>query len=331
MQPLKKLISGSLLSTPETMKLFQELSSLNLAQQGAIFALLAARGETIEELLGALNFLLSQAHPFRSEDNIVEIVGTGGDALKTFNISTAANLIVAACGVKVVKHGGRAVSSLSGSTDVIEALQIPVYEKMEQIYQSLEKNSFVYLWAPLFNPLLQSFAALRKLLGVPTLLNILGPLTNPMRPQRQVIGVFREDLVEKIAEVLRQQGTHHALVVRSFEGLDELSLSAPTKIAQIKNGIISTFTLTPEEVGLTRAPIEAVQGGAPGQNAKIIENIFANKETKAKRDIVLLNAAAGLIVAGKVATFPEGIAVAKEAIVSNKALRLLEQIKKEKS
>lgn len=326
MKALKNLIQGQSFSESEALKLFESLAFLHQAEQAAIIALLSARGETVEELFGALEYTLAQSQLITPLYDVVDIVGTGGDGLKTFNISTAASLVVAAAGVKVAKHGGRAVSSASGSTDVIEALRLPLLHNAETVLNSLAVHSFAYLFAPHFNPLLKTFATLRKILQIPTMLNVLGPLSNPIRPKRQVIGVFRDDLLPKIAQILLRQGTHHAMIVKSVDGLDELSLSDKTLIFEVKAGQMRSFELHPHDVGLKCAPLETILGGSPLDNAQIIERIFNNKEQGPKLEIVLLNAAAGLVVAGKVSTFEEGVALARSTIASLKAKALLQKL-----
>lgn len=306
--------------------LFNEFEHATDVQKGALLAIMSTRQESVEELASASKYLLKRSIKMHSNQNCIDIVGTGGDGLKTFNISTAASFVIASCGVKVAKHGGRSVSSISGSADVLEELGIPFYEIEESINQSLNKNNYVYLWAPLFNPFLKALAPLRQELGIPTLLNIVGPLINPMRPRRQVVGVYRADLVLKVAKVLQMLGSTNAMVVHSLEGLDELSVSSPTKIAHLENGNIFEYEITPEQVCLKNYPLKEIQGGDPKENAALIKDIFSNKRKGACLDVVLLNAAAGLIVAGCVSNFEEGIEMAKIAITSGATLNLLNQI-----
>lgn len=324
---LKKTISGDHFTSDQMYKLCKLFITAPQAQQAAILSLLSSRKETADELTGALKFFLEQSTKFNyPNDNLIDMVGTGGDGLKTFNISTAASLVVASCEVTVTKHGGRSTTSLSGSADVLESLGIPLYDNVNQINLSLKQNNYAILWCPLFNPIFKSLGTLRKELGIPTMLNILGPIANPMRPTRQVIGVYRKDLVYKVAQVLKHSGSTHSIVVHSHDGLDELSISAPTHIAELKNGTISEYEITPEDLGLKRSNLSEVIGGSPSDNAKIIIDIFSSRQTGAPLDIVLLNAAAGLVVADRVPNLHEGITLAKQAIQSGKTLQLLHNL-----
>lgn len=327
---LKKLIAGVHFTSKEMYQLCNLFSTAPHTQQAAILALFASRRETADELTGALHYFLDHAKKFNSQKDIVDIVGTGGDGLKTFNISTAASLVVASCGISVAKHGGRSTTSTSGSADVLDALHIPLHDNVDQIDRSLDQHNFAILWGPLFNPLLKSLGPLRKELGFPSILNILGPLANPMRPKKQVVGVYRKDLVPKLAQVLQRSGSTHSMIVHSHDGLDEISISAPTYIAELKNGVISEYELTPEAVGLKRASLNKIIGGNPSENAKIIMDIFSSNQIGAPLDIVLLNAAAGLVVSEYVSNMKEGVSLAKEAIQSGKTLQLIHNITQSK-
>lgn len=323
---LKDLVANAQFTREQMYDFCKLFANAPATQQSAILALFSSRGETIEELIGALRYLLEQAKEFNYPNEIIDIVGTGGDGAKTFNISTAASIVIASCGIKVAKHGGRSVTSASGSVDVLEELRIPIYIETDQICSSLDRNNFAILLAPVFNPFFKSFGTLRKELGIPTLLNILGPIANPMRPERQVIGVYRKDLVNKIAQVLQQTGSKHAMVVYSLDGLDELSISAPTYIAELKEGTIYEYQITPEVVGLKRASVKEIEGGSPKENAKIIIEILSGEQTGAPLDVVIMNAAAGLVVGGCVDNLIEGINVAREVIISGQALKLFKEI-----
>lgn len=323
---LKQLVSGVPFTSEQMYELFALLTVAPKSQQVAILSVLASRGETVDELTGALRYFLEQAVPFNYPKEVIEIVGTGGDALKTFNISTAASLVIASCGIKVAKHGGRASTSASGGMDLLEALHIPLYDNVDQIYHSLNEHNYAALWGPLFNPILKSLAPLRKELGIPTMLNILGPIANPMRPKRQVVGVYRKDLVLKLAQVLQRSGSIHAIVVHSHDGLDELSISAPTYVAELKNDSISQYEVSPEVVGLKRGFLHEIIGGSPKENAKIIMDIFSGKQMGAPLDIVLFNAAAGLLVSDRVASLSDGVLLAREAVQSGKTLQLIHNI-----
>lgn len=327
---LNQLIAGVHFSSEQMYEFCELLVTAPQTQQAAILALFSARGETAEELTGALKYLLEQATKFNYPDEVIEIVGTGGDKLKTFNISTAASLVIASCGVKVARHGGRSATSAAGSMDVLEALGIPLYDNVNDIYRSLDQHNYAVLSAPLFNPIFKLIGPLRRELGIPTMFNVLGPIANPMRPKKQVIGVYRKDLMHKLAEVLQKSGSIHSMILHSHEGLDELSVSAPTYITELKNGTISEYEITPKAVGLKKSSIKEIVGGNAKENAKIILEIFSGQKKGAPLDIVLLNAAAGLVVAEHVSDLSEGVVVAREAIQSGKTLQLLHNITERK-
>jgi len=327
---LKQLVAGVQFTPEQMYELCSTLAMAPQSQQAATLALLSARRETVDELTGALKYFLDQSTKFDYTQDVIEVVGTGGDGLKTFNISTAASLVVASCGLKVAKHGGRAATSISGSMDALEALHIPLYDNVKQIKESLDQYNYVAIWAPLFNPFMKSLAPLRRELGIPTMLNILGPIANPLRPKRQVIGVNRRDLMYKIAQVLQRSGSTHSIIVHGQDGLDELSISAPTYVAELKNNTISEYEVKPEDFGLKRAPLNEIVGGTPTENAKIIKDIFASRQTGAPLDIVLLNAAAGLVVGERASNFQEGVAIAREAIQSGRTLELLNNLNSSK-
>lgn len=313
---LETLMAGKNLTHHESYALFLQMATYPLLQQAEILRALAKKKETAEELLGAMQAMLEHSVSIDYPHDVVDIVGTGGDGLKTFNISTAASLVVASCGVTVAKHGGRRVTSLSGSTDVLAALGVPMPQTSDASIALLKTQGYAYLWAPLFNPLLSAFGEVRKQLGIPTILNTLGPLINPIRPKRQVLGVYNQHLLPIIAQVLKASGLHHALVVHSEDGLDEFSMSAPTHVAELRHGLITEYKITPEEVGLKSAPLQNIVGGNSTENANIIRDLFSGKINDAKLDIVLLNSAAGLLVANQVATLKEGVELARSAIAS---------------
>lgn len=320
---LDKLIAGNHLTRHESYTLFLHMATYPLFKQAEILNLFAKKEETAEELIGAMEALLEHSVSINYSHAVVDIVGTGGDGLKTFNISTAASLVVASCGVTVAKHGGRSVTSLSGSTDVLTALGVPMPQTSEASITLLKTQGYAYLSAPLFNPLLSAFGEVRKQLGRPTILNTLGPLINPIRPKHQVLGVYNRRLLPIIAEVLKASGLDHALVVHSEDGLDELSISAPTHVAELQHGLITEYQITPEEVGLKSASLQDIVGGSSTENANIIRELFSGKIHDAKLDIVLLNSAAGLLVANQVATLKEGVERARSAITSGRTAAFL--------
>ncbi len=328
---MRQLLAQQSFSEEQCYDLFSALSTASELQQGVILALLTAKGETLSEIIGARAFLLEQSTlepallSALSEDR-VDLVGTGGDGIGTFNISTAASMVVASCGVPVVKHGGGRVTSRSGSADVMTGLGVPLYLTASKLIDSFQRHYYAYICAPYFNKALNAFGRVRSQLGFPTIFNIIGPLINPLRPKRQVIGVYRKALVPVIAEVLRQTGSIHALVVHAEEGLDELSVSGPNYVAEVDAQGIREYMISPSTLGFPTSTLDEVMGGTPDENANMIQSIFSGNLVGAKRDIVLLNAAAGLLVADKVRTLVEGIEMAREAIVSGQTQALLHRL-----
>lgn len=328
---IRQLLEKKSLSASQSYDLLSQLEQSNPVHQATILSLLAAKNESIEEILGARAFLIQQSsfNPNLSKQcppDTIDIVGTGGDGIGTFNISTAASLVIASCGVPVAKHGGRSATSLAGSTDVMAALNIPIYPTSVQVMQSLHDNRYTYIAGPYFNPTLKAFATIRKQLGFPTLFNILGPLLNPLKLKRQVIGVYRKELVPIVASVLQKTGSIHALVVHAAEGLDEFSVSGPNYVAEVTPTEIREYTVLPEKLGFQPSTLPDVIGGTPDVNASLIKAIFLNQLHDAKLDIVLLNAAAGLLVADKVTTLLDGVNLARAAIASGQTMALLRRL-----
>lgn len=328
---MRQLLARESLSVEQSYALFAELATANELQQGVILALLAAKGESGYEIMGAQQFLSEQSALDSSilqscPVGLVDMVGTGGDGLGTFNISTAASMLVASCGVPVAKHGGGRVTSRSGSADVMTGLSVPLYLTVSKVLHSLQANHYAYICAPYFNKTLNAFGRIRSQLGFPTIFNVVGPLINPLKPKRQVIGVYRKDLVPVVAAILQETGSIHALVIHAAEGLDELSVSGPTFVAEVDARGIREYTVSPQSFGFAPSTLQDVLGGTPEENAKLIQAIFSGQLQGAKRDIVLLNAAAGLLVADKVTTLAEGIEMAREAIVSGRTLALLHRL-----
>ncbi|RDH41027.1 MAG: anthranilate phosphoribosyltransferase [Candidatus Aquirickettsiella gammari] len=328
---IRQLLSGQSLIPAQVPAVLGAFLTANPLQQALILALLAAKGESFDEICAVRDYLLKQSTfnqallsnaPIQS----VDLVGTGGSGFARFNISTAASLVVASCGVDVAKHGGRSVSSCSGSADVMAALKIPIYQNSADIIQSLYSHHYTFVCASYFNPVLKALGSLRKTLGFPTVFNIVGPLLNPLRVKRQVIGVYRKDLLTRVAEVLKASGSVRALVVHSAEGLDELGLSGPNEVAELYRGEIKEYRICPKKLGFKSASVAAISGEDPALNARIIQGIFSGKIADAKRDIVVLNAAAGLLVADKVSTLLDGVEIAQEAISSGKTQVLVEKL-----
>jgi anthranilate phosphoribosyltransferase len=293
---------------------------------------LAMKGERPDEIVGLARTMRARAtklsRPFAP---VFDTCGTGGDGANTFNVSTVAALVLAACGVRVAKHGNRSASSRCGSADLLEALGVNVAATPAIVERCLDEAGIAFLFAQVFHPSMRHAAPTRKELGVRTAFNLLGPLTNPAGAARQLVGVPRPELTELVARSLAQLGTERAWVVHGADGLDELSSTGYTKVSECRNGAVNTFYLHPADVGLPKSAPEALKGGDPRENAEIARAVLAGRQG-AQRDIVLLNAGASLLIVGKVATVPEGIAMAADAIDSGRAgegLRLLAALSQE--
>jgi anthranilate phosphoribosyltransferase len=290
---------------------------------------LAGRGEAAEELAGFAIALRSAANSLplshMEQGSLVDTCGTGGDASGSFNISTGAALVAAAAGARVAKHGNRAITSRCGSADVLEALGIPIHLSPEQAAESLRTHNFCFLLAPSHHPQLKALMPVRKALGVRTILHVLGPLLNPAGARRQVMGVYQSRLVPLVAKAMHFLQIQHAMVVHGDGNLDEIALSGPTEIAEVRDGQITQYTISPEDFGIRRAPISALEGGDAAANAVILKAILGGQVGPC-RDVVLLNAAAVLVTAGLASDIKHGIALAGSAIDSGRATRLVESL-----
>jgi anthranilate synthase/phosphoribosyltransferase len=294
------------------------------AQIGALLAGLAVRGETEDEVVGFARTMRARAVPLVSS-GAVDTCGTGGDGAGTFNISTVASFVVAACGVPVAKHGNRSASGTCGSADVLEALGVRIDAPLPVVQRALDETGWTFLFAPKFHASTRHAVGPRKELGVRTAFNVLGPLTNPARPQAQVVGVPRADLTGFVARCLQRLGTRRAWVVHG-SGLDELSLAAPTSVVEVDGETLRGFTVSPEDAGLAPAPLEAVRGGDPRSNAALTKTILSGEKGPC-RDIVVLNAAAALVVAGRAPSLREGAELAAAALDEGRAARVLERVR----
>jgi len=341
MQHLKQIIEGRQILTREAARalmqqiLAGELTEIHLA---AALSALATRGEAPSEIAGFVDVMRAAAVPVPLElaerSILTDTCGTGADLSGTFNISTAAALVAAAAGATVAKHGNRAVTSQCGSADVLEALGIPVGLSPAEGAAALRKHRFAFFHAPSLHPAMKIVMPVRRALGIRTIFHLVGPLSNPAGASAQVMGVYAAHLVPIVAEAMALLDTRHAFVVHgtaenpdgSHTGLDEISISGPSEIAEIRNGAIVLGTLTPEDVGLERAPMEALRGGNAETNAAILEAIFSG-ERSPRRDIVLLNAAAVLVASDLVPNLKEGVAAAARAIDSGAVTSLLESLR----
>lgn len=305
-----------------------EASEIELA---ALLGALAGRGETAAEIAGfalAMREAATTLPLTESEQaELVDTCGTGGDSSGSFNISTAAALVAAAAGAKVAKHGNRAITSKSGSADVLEAMGIPVGLAPEAAAEAIRRHGFCFLLAPSHHPAMKAVMPVRRAMGVRTVLHVLGPLLNPAGARRQVMGVYSARLVPLVAEAMTMLGNEHALVVHGDGGLDEIALSGASEVAEVRGGQrkqyqVKQYVVAPEEFGLERAPLAALEGGNAQENAAILTSVFAGKRGP-RRDIVVLNAAAVLMTAGRVKDVHEGVAVAAEAIDSGAVTQLV--------
>lgn len=335
---LRKLLERrATLTRPEALDLMQLIldGRASEIQIAAILGALAARGETAEELAGFVDAMRSAATPLPLDEGerslLIDTCGTGGDGADTFNISTAAALVAAAAGAKVAKHGNRAVTSTSGSADVLESLGVPVDLTPEAGAAAIRTHGFAYLHAPTMHPAMKAVMPVRRALGVRTVFNLLGPLTNPAGARAQVMGVFAEDRVALVADAMLMLGTRHAFVVHGFvdprrsAGMDELSISGPSLLAEVRDGHIHFQTVTPEELGLEPAPIAMLRGGDASTNAAILRAVFAGKPGPC-RDVVVLNAAAVLVTANRAPDLRSGVELAQQTIDSGAVVSLLERI-----
>ena len=293
------------------------------AQLGAFLIALRLKGETVEEITGMARVMRRQALPVPLDEALLDTCGTGGDASGSFNVSTAAAFVAAACGARVAKHGNRAMTSRCGSADLLEALGARIDLAPEQVRACIDEVGVGFMFAPAFHPAMKYAAATRKEIGVRTVFNILGPLTNPAGASAQLLGVADPSLGEKLARVLARLGSRHALVVHGQDGLDELSLAGPSEVFELRDGDIRRYTVSPEDAGLAGAPTDAVRGGGPGENAAALRAVFAGRAGPL-RDIVVLNAAAALIAADLASDLRRGAQAAAEAIDSGAAARKLD-------
>lgn len=326
---LLKLCAREDLTRTEAHEAFMHLMSgqATEAQIGGLLVGLAAKGTTVEELVGAATVMRQKvvAIDCASQDVILDTCGTGGDVRGTFNISTAAALIAAAAGVRVVKHGNRSASSKAGSADVLERLGLNLDATPAQLRACLQQANICFAFARYHHPAMKFVAAARQSLGIPTIFNLLGPLTNPAGARHQLLGVFRPELTDRLATVLREMGSQHAWVVHADDGLDELSTLGPTRISELRNGQVHTWVLQPQSLGLEYARLSDLQVQDVDQAAQVLQSVLEGKKGPA-RDIALLNAAAALVVAGSASDLAQGLARAAQAVDSGQAGRTLREL-----
>lgn len=297
----------------------------NDAQRAAFLMALRVRGETVPEITGAARFLRERMLGVEVPAGAVDIVGTGGDSHGTYNVSTCAAIAAAGAGLTVAKHGNRSVSSKSGASDVLQALGVKVDLSPAEVSGVLKQAGIAFMWAPMHHPAMKVWAPARAALKVRTLFNLLGPIANPGRVTRQVVGVFDRRWVEPLADALNTLGAEHVWVVHGCDGMDELTTTGPTTVAELREGAVAVFELTPEQAGLPRAELNDLKGGDAGVNAQAIRDVIDGARG-AFRDIVLLNAGAALVVGERAASIADGVERAAEAIDSGKAKAALEKL-----
>lgn len=324
---LATLAEGNDLSHDEATRAFQIIMNAGAtpAQMGAFLLGLRVKGETVDEITAGAEVLRLKAPKVRAPVGAIDTCGTGGDAKGTLNISTAVAFVVAGCGAPVVKHGNRGVSSRSGSADVLAELGVNLTAGIPALERALAEAGICFLMAPQFHSAMRHVAPVRQELATRTIFNLLGPLANPAAPKRQLLGVYSADWLEPLAQVLQRLGVEQAWVVHGDDGMDEISISGSSQVVELKDGQLRRFSVTPEEAGLETAPLHAIQGGDARENAIALQDVLCGAQG-AYRNIVLLNAAAALIVAGKATTLTEGVALAADAIEQSRAMIALRKL-----
>ncbi len=321
------LVGGRSLSMDQAASAMAEImeGQVTPAQFGAFVTALRMKGETSEEIAGMARVMRDRAIPVHAEGLLVDTCGTGGDNASTFNISTTAAFAAAGAGLRVAKHGNRAASSQCGSADVLEALGVKIDLTAPQVERCLAEAGIGFMFAPSFHPAMKCAGAPRREIGVRTVFNILGPLTNPAHAQAQVLGVAESSLAEKMAAVLRLLGCRHALVVHGEDGLDEITISGQTHVRELDGEDIRRYTISPEDFGFSRAELDGIRGSSAADNASLVRALLAGAKGP-RRDVVLMNAAAAIVAGGRARSLPEGAKLAAEAIDSGRALEKLDRL-----
>lgn len=322
------LVGGIDLSESEMIECMTEIMEGNAtdAQIGAFLTALRFKGESVAEITGAARVMRQKAARINAPEGTIDTCGTGGDMSGTFNISTTTALVVAACGVPVAKHGNRSVSSKAGSADVLEALGLKIDLAPAQVETCLAETGFGFLFAPLFHPAMKFAIGPRREMGIRTIFNILGPITNPAGAGYQILGVFSSRLTETLCSVLGELGAHDAMVVHGEDGLDEITITDGTKVSRLADGKVENSVLSPVDFGLERAPLDTIVGGDRDVNAAMTLDVLKGTSGP-RRDVVLMNSAAALLVAAKVTTLRDGVALAAETIDSGAAMKHFELIR----
>jgi anthranilate phosphoribosyltransferase len=322
-----KVATGATLSREESASTFDAVMSgeATPSQMGGLLMALRVRGETVDEITGAVSAMRAKMLRVTAPPDAIDIVGTGGDGSGSVNVSTCASFIVAGAGVPVAKHGNRALSSRSGAADVLAALGVKIDLKPEDVSRCVKEAGIGFMFAPAHHPAMKNVGPTRVELATRTIFNLLGPLSNPAGVIRQMVGVFSRQWVEPLAQVLKNLGSDSVWVVHGSDGLDEITLTGPTFVAALENGAVRTFEVTPEEAGLGRVGGEALKGGDADANAVALRSVLDGKAS-AYRDVALLNAAAALIVAGKAKSLSDGVAIGKQSLDSGAAAARLKHL-----
>ncbi len=324
------LVDGRSLSMEQASEVMEEITTgkVTPAQFGAFVTALRIKGETADEIAGLASVMRAKSIRVATSGPVIDIVGTGGDNSRSFNISTAAAFVAAGAGIKVAKHNNRAMTSQCGSADVLEALGMKIELDASQVKDCIEKVGIGFMFAPLFHPSMKFAAAPRRELGIRTVFNILGPLTNPALVEAQVLGVASANLGEKMAQVLQRLGTKRAMVVHGLNGMDEITVAGKSRVWELSDSGITQYDVSPEDFGLAEAGVETLVGGTPEENASILRSVLAGEKSP-RRDAVVMNAAAGIALINSAKGVPalkEGAEIAKETIDSGKALDKLEKL-----
>ena len=322
-----KVATGATLTHDEASGAFEQMfaGEATPSQMGALLMGLRVRGETVDEIAGAVSAMRSKMLRVAAPANAIDVVGTGGDASGSFNISTCAALIVAGAGVPVAKHGNRALSSRSGAADVLSALGVNINLSPEAVGRCIAEAGIGFMFAPAHHPAMKNVGPTRVELGTRTIFNLLGPLSNPAGVKRQMVGVFSKQWTTPLAQVLKNLGTERAWIVHGSDGLDEITTSGPTSVASLEDGKIKTFEISPDEFGLRKVRPEALRGGDAAENAQAVLNVLKGKAS-AFRDVALFNAAAALVVAGKAKDLKDGLHAAAHSVDSGEAEGKLDRL-----
>jgi anthranilate phosphoribosyltransferase len=324
---IAKAATGATLTREEAARGFDRMMSgeATPSQMGGLLMALRVRGETVEEITGAVTAMREKMLRVTAPPDAIDVVGTGGDASGSYNISTCAAFIVAGAGVPVAKHGNRALSSRSGAADVLGALGVKIEIAADDVGRCISETGIGFMFAPAHHPAMKNVGPTRVELGTRTIFNLLGPLSNPAGVKRQMVGVFSRQWVEPLAQVLKNLGSESAWVVHGSDGLDEITISGPTHVAALENGAVRMFEISPEDVGFRRAGPEAVRGGDADENAAALLAVLKGKPG-AFRDVAILNAAAGLVVAGRAKDLQQGVVLATKSIDSGEAAGRLDRL-----